>query len=255
MTRWGAPAIKDHRLLEDLLGLLADALSKLALGRRRKKSEKKLSAMMMMRSFFVAVAAAASPMRVAWHGPFLSGGGYCSEATTFVLALEELEDVDLTIAQHGDAYSTSYVEGQMGTPGFEKLEMMLSRRQNLDVVICHSEPGAWHVLEGPKWQSSRCPPKKAKIVVGRTMFETDRLPKGWPNRLNAVDEVWVPTEFHRDIFHRAGVQSVYVIGEPVDVEQFTPDGPMFSSSSEFLTTLSSCYRCLNGNQGRDGIFY
>ena len=55
-----------------------------------------------------------------------------------------------------------------------------------DVAICHSEPGAWHVPT-PSWPSSPCPrPRKRGAgpyyVVGRTMFETDRLPAGWPAR-------------------------------------------------------------------------
>jgi hypothetical protein len=39
------------------------------------------------------------------------------------------------------------------------------------------------------------------------MFETDRIPDGWQNRLNAMDEIWVPTEFHVDVFAANGAQS------------------------------------------------
>jgi glycosyltransferase involved in cell wall biosynthesis len=56
------------------------------------------------------------------------------------------------------------------------------------------------------------------------MFETDRLPSGWVDRLNAMDYVWVPTAFHRTIFIDGGVepQKVVVIPEPVDTEFFSP---------------------------------
>jgi hypothetical protein len=40
------------------------------------------------------------------------------------------------------------------------------------VVVCHSEPGAWHPA---LYETSRCPPAGAAVAVGRTMFETDRL--------------------------------------------------------------------------------
>ena len=33
--------------------------------------------------------------------------------------------------------------------------------------------------------------------VGRTMFESDRIPDGWASQCNAMDEVWVPSEFNR----------------------------------------------------------
>ena len=42
------------------------------------------------------------------------------------------------------------------------------------------------------------------FYVGRTMFETDRLPAGWDRKLNIMDEVWVPTKFHADIFSKLG---------------------------------------------------
>ena len=50
------------------------------------------------------------------------------------------------------------------------------------------------------------------------MFETDRLPAGWSDRLNSLDAIWVPTSFARDIFVAGGVDDdkVRVIGEGVD---------------------------------------
>ena len=111
------------------------------------------------------------------------------------------------------------------------------------VAICHAEPGAWHPSRYP---TSRCPPYGASYSIGRTMFETDRLPAGWEDRClpstvcpqlnhhlpagwedrcNTLDEVWVPTEFHRRIFETAGVRSekLFVLPEPVDTDLFTPD--------------------------------
>ncbi|CAN0454589.1 unnamed protein product, partial [Discosporangium mesarthrocarpum] len=32
-------------------------------------------------------------------------------------------------------------------------------------------------------------PRGAAYTVGRTMFETDRIPVGWAERLNSLDEV------------------------------------------------------------------
>lgn len=54
------------------------------------------------------------------------------------------------------------------------------------------------------------------------MFETDRLPAGWLERLRQLDEIWVPTEFSRRIFLDAGVDAdkVFVIGEAVDTDFF-----------------------------------
>ena len=51
-----------------------------------------------------AAAAAGGLPPVIWYAPFLSGGGYCSEATAFVLGLRA-DGVDVQIVQHGDAQS------------------------------------------------------------------------------------------------------------------------------------------------------
>ena len=64
--------------------------------------------------------------------------------------------------------------------------------------------GAWSVPQ-PLFQTSACPPHDAGIppgsiyTIGRTMFETDRLTAEHASRCNKMDEVWVPTEFHKVI--------------------------------------------------------
>ena len=37
-------------------------------------------------------------------------------------------------------------------------------------------------------------------LVGRTMFETDGLPAEWVGRCEALDEIWVPSDFNRETF-------------------------------------------------------
>src|ERR1700743_1181659 len=53
--------------------------------------------------------------------------------------------------------------------------------------------------------------------VGRAAFGTDRIPDGWSERCNAVDELWVPSEFHRETFAASGVErsKIRVIGYAV----------------------------------------
>ncbi len=42
--------------------------------------------------------------------------------------------------------------------------------------------------------------------IGWTMLETDRIPLFWADLCNAMDEVWVPTEFNRETFALSGVE-------------------------------------------------
>lgn len=180
---------------------------------------------------------------IEWHAPFFSGGGYCSEASTVVVALEDA-GMDTYAVQHGDSYSESYARGQRGSATFARVAALASkrRRRRVDVVVCHSEPGAWHVSDGPSWPSSPCPPARAGLVVGRTMFETDRIPEGWTRRLNAVDEVWVPTEFQRDIFAAGGVERLQVVGEAVDGEAFRPEGPRWKGVEDAAFVALSVFK-------------
>lgn len=61
-----------------------------------------------------------------------------------------------------------------------------------------------------------------------TMFETDRLPEGWASALNTMDEVWVPSQFNRNTFARAGVQEskLHVIPGCIDATPYANAVPM-----------------------------
>jgi glycosyltransferase involved in cell wall biosynthesis len=161
---------------------------------------------------------------VIWYAPFFSGGGYCSEAISFVLGLYKL-GVNIKIVQHGDSFNQKFVEG---LPNEERLMLRdMIGNQNVDhrssVVICHSEPGAWNPST---WSHINCPPdyQATFYKIGRTMFETDRIPKGWSKRLNKMDEIWVPSKFHLNTFTRDGPlqTKLSVLGEPVDTVFFNP---------------------------------
>ena len=56
------------------------------------------------------------------------------------------------------------------------------------------------------------------------MYETDRVPEGWVDKINKMDEIWVPTQFHVETFANSGVDKgkLVVIPESVDVDFFNP---------------------------------
>lgn len=174
-----------------------------------------------------------------WYAPFHSGGGYSSEATAFV---EGLSRTNLTLASlhHGDAHSLSHVNGRPAARSalFTRLSSLAAvaaaDSAAVRIIVCHSEPGAWdvsRVLPARYSTENKCPPVAvardggALVRVGRTMFESDRLPAGWSERLNGMDEVWVPTAFAARIFADGGVDSakIRVVPEPVDaLGEFSP---------------------------------
>jgi glycosyltransferase involved in cell wall biosynthesis len=63
--------------------------------------------------------------------------------------------------------------------------------------------------------------------VGRAAFGTDRIPDGWAERCNAFDELWLPSEFHRETFAASGVErsKIRVIPYALDSELFSSHRP------------------------------
>ncbi|XP_060185049.1 uncharacterized protein LOC132614584 [Lycium barbarum] len=168
-----------------------------------------------------------TPYCVLWMAPFLSGGGYSSEAWSYILALNKKKDsiFKLKIEQHGDLENVEFWEGL--PLEMRNLAIKLHQTQcrlNETVVICHSEPGAWYP---PLFETLPCPPigyGHFKAVIGRTMFETDRVNDEHVKRCNLLDFVWVPTDFHVKTFSESGVDPLKIVKivQPVDLEFFDP---------------------------------
>jgi hypothetical protein len=86
----------------------------------------------------------------------------CSEATSFALELQRHTKVRLV--QHGDSYSQDYVDGlDRRTAG--ALEELFTTPVDpaSAVVVCHSEPGAWHPA---RYHTTRCPPAGERWSIG-----------------------------------------------------------------------------------------
>lgn len=163
-----------------------------------------------------------------WMAPFLSGGGYSSEGWSYVLALHghrKMHSFRLAIEHHGDQESMDFWVGLPQDMKSLAIELYQTQcRMNETIVVCHSEPGAWYP---PLFETFPCPPSfyhNFKSVIGRTMFETDRVNAEHVERCNRMDYVWVPTDFHVSTFVESGVDpsKVVKIVQPIDVKFFDP---------------------------------
>ncbi|KAF8056240.1 hypothetical protein HT031_006428 [Scenedesmus sp. PABB004] len=180
-----------------------------------------------------------------WHAPVYSGSGYGSEAIFFVEALlgagaRALRPEDLWLTHSGDRIIERAVRSL--TP---RTRALLQRQEHgallrslpaaaLDrpaIVVCHSFPDCWLLPKdqgGMRVPGCPCPPPEASELVtyriGRTMFESDGLPAHLVEHCNAMDEVWVPTEFNRRTFAAAGVapEKLFVVPQGIDVAAFDP---------------------------------
>lgn len=127
---------------------------------------------------------------VVWCGPFGSSSGYGEESRHFLFGLEET-GTPVAARPNGwreDAEALTPTEAA-------RLHTMTGRTVAPDAV--------WIVEDfAPRFTR----PQGGGLVIGRTMFETDRIPADWVAACNRMDAVWVPSEFHRQTFLRSGVE-------------------------------------------------
>lgn len=126
-----------------------------------------------------------------WSGPLLSPSGYGEQSRHHVFGLH---DAGQSLAAHVLPW------------GHDKIELDDREQQTLSaleeqcvasgfILLIHDFPPAFF----------RHP--QASVSIGRTVFETDRLPAEWVRACNQMDFLWVPSEFNRQTFEASGVAS------------------------------------------------
>ena len=81
---------------------------------------------------------------------------------------------------------------------------------------------------------------RGRINIGRTMFETNRIPWDWAGQCNRMDEIWVPCHYNVDTFAGSGVlrQKLRVVPGGVDVNVFHPAAPPLEPKQKGFVFLS-----------------
>lgn len=148
---------------------------------------------------------------VFFQGIVYGGTGYAEECWVVAAALAE-SGIPVQLAPIGPQADSMRL-----LPAYARQRLEHLSRQRVDlaqsILYQHAMAYLWNLgVYG-------------RVRVGRTMFETDRIPDGWAERCNALDEVWVPTEFNRGTFAEAGVDArkLRVVRAGVDTELFRPD--------------------------------
>ena len=150
------------------------------------------------------------PFEVEWRGVFWNPSGYATEAHSFVAGLTALGRP--IAARRVSRVELGYREA-MNPELRQVLDTALARRPGRppSVSIINAPGYALHRRSAPAY------------AIGRTMFETDGLCPIWVERCNAMDEIWVPTDFNAHTFRAAGVTTrITVIPDGVDAERFRP---------------------------------
>jgi glycosyltransferase involved in cell wall biosynthesis len=155
----------------------------------------------------------------------------------------------VSLVHHGDSYNEDFVSGlPAATSSFlskRTYRSLPSAATHTSISVCHSEPGAWNLPPSHprRYSTAQCPEPSARYTVGRTMFETDRLPTGWADRLNLMDEVWVPSPFMLRVSLAAGVlaSKLHLLSQPVDAAgEFSPPNGASSAAQQPLLPPRAC---------------
>ena len=145
-----------------------------------------------------------------WVGPVFEPTGYADEGRGLLVALEEL---GVPVALRAKAALDPSFRDQLPVPMRDVLERQRARAVGAPYVVIQ------HYLA-----DGFVPVPQAGYVVGRTMFETDSLPPNWVARCNEMDELWVPSEFNRETFRRAGVRvPLHLVPGGIDSNLYRPD--------------------------------
>jgi glycosyltransferase involved in cell wall biosynthesis len=145
-----------------------------------------------------------------WNSPLLDPSGYADEARHFVLALEDT-------GHYITSQPIQWSNRPLILPSKEEMRFQnMIRRAALSESVFVSHIFAPSFIR----RSDAC------LNIGRSMFETDRLPDGWSDACNQMDMVWVPDEFNRQTFLRSGVKDnkLRIVPGAIDVTPFDPEG-------------------------------
>ena len=144
-----------------------------------------------------------------WKSPLLDPSGYADGARNQLLGLIEAGEEVAVLADR-------WGEIEAGIPEVEAEAFRsrgLEEEQSAELLVTYTLPAL----------QRRSP--LARFQIGRTMFETDRLPAAWVEQLNTLDRIWVPSEFNRETFMRSGVEAekLALIPEVLDTEAFAAE--------------------------------
>jgi glycosyltransferase involved in cell wall biosynthesis len=148
---------------------------------------------------------------VVFEGPFFEYSSLARVNREIALALLSSEDFELRLEISSPAAQSSHL-----LPGGTKLALAIHRRlHQTNLTIRHQWP--------PNFR--RPPTGKLAVILP---WEYGGVPRVWIEQIHKnVDELWVPSNFVRDVFVRNGVDAkrVAVIPNGYDPKIFTMEGP------------------------------
>jgi glycosyltransferase involved in cell wall biosynthesis len=112
-------------------------------------------------------------------------------------------------------------------PGFpqyynDSLSRICARKMDTpEFWVSHKPPQNWPSFP---YIGNRRVLQRPKFVIGRAMSEWAPISRRWAAQHKLVDEVWVPTAWHAEVFRSSGIprEKVQVIPEAIDTRLYNP---------------------------------
>eukprot|EP00808_Paulinella_micropora_P030718 g8517.t1 len=141
--------------------------------------------------------------------------GFTTEALNLLPALEKLVRVRVTVSDR--EHCISELTKVQFPSSLRRTIARLFRvmKKGSTVQIMHRDPGRY----------SQHRDTGAALRVGRSMYESDRIPAHWKDSiLGLIDELWVPSVFNVQTFSKAGINASLIqpLDESIDVYHFDP---------------------------------
>ncbi len=152
---------------------------------------------------------------VFWHSQVGTPSGYAVSAREMILQLDVL-NVDVHLAY---LYGTDWMDTQKDD---HRIAAMRQRPKDLSLPQVVYSSGDLFCKNSGKYR------------IGYTMLEVNGIPDDWVLQANAMDEVWVPSNFNRETFLNSGVRKpVYVMPLGVNSDYFNPQVRSFRASPRY----------------------
>lgn len=201
------PTLEDGTFPEALLGACArlmEGTSRTAAWIAQRAAPRPVAVAAPSRTLVAPVVAGQGLPSVAWCGPLFNHTGYARQSREAVTALVNLGANVSVDPQQNDL---NWFEGlRSDAAAMAHWKRVLSAPAGGDVLVCCDIPsdskGAHDVFAE---MATGHPESRSRVAW--TMFETDRAPVGWAEKLNRMDQVWVPSRQVHAAFLASGVDS------------------------------------------------
>ncbi|MEF3274047.1 MAG: glycosyltransferase [Chloroflexus sp.] len=139
-----------------------------------------------------------------WHSLVAGSTGYATSSREFIRELDR-RHIDIRLAC---IFGTDYTEPPTRDP---RIDQLRSRPKDMSLPqVVYSQGDAFVKNSG-------------RYRIGFTMLESDRLPPDWVYQANQMDEIWVPSQFTREVFLQSGVRRpIHVIPLGFNPDYFHP---------------------------------